>query len=498
MNTLYKNIKRLFLIGFLLSGISNLYAQEQVFPNEDTHLQDSIFNSITNMREVWEEKQKVYFTNTMPALELRYYDITLDGGPRYYKDLLLDPFYDPVNYPVTYQDTLVLDPMYLPIIFTGKLFSGKYLNPLDEILSVKLTFPPYDLTKEMNYSVGMSEYERKLRQKIYLNTILSDFHSVKYFKDDLAEYEVVKPATMEINVFKDLFRVENNPDFSSAGTPVRLATKRKYWVVNGSHQFQISQGFVSENWYKGGVSSINIMSNQKVTFNYKKGKIQNNNEIRWDLSMYTNPNDTLRATKVGNDLLRSYSDFGIAAGANWSYSTNLELKTQLFNNYKENSTVKKAAFMSPFFLNMGILGMKYQLKKTSKTNKDKNFSVNADISPLSIKYTYVRDPEAVNPTGYGIPEGKNDTLLLGSSINSTLKISFSKGITFSSRFKCFSDYQRLELESENELNLAINRYFSTKIYAYVRFDDAKGIKKDDKLGYWQLTEILSFGLNYTW
>lgn len=483
---------------FLLSGISNLCAQEQVSRDETAYLQDSIFNSITDIREVWKEKRKGYFINTTPDLALRYYDIALDGRPRYYKDLLLDPFYDPVNYPVTYRDTLVWDPMYLPIIFTGKLFSGKYLEFSNEISPVGQIFPPYDLTEEMNYSIGMSEYERNLRQKVYLNTILSDFHSVKYFKDDLAEYEAVKPETMEINVFKDLFRVENNPDFSSAGGPVRLAAKRKYWIVNGGHHFQISQGFVSENWYKGGISSINIMSNQKITFNYKKGKIQNNNEIRWDLSMYTNPTDTLRATKVGNDLLRSYSDFGIAAGANWSYSTNLELKTQLFNNYKENSTVKKAAFMSPFFLNMGVLGMKYQLAKTSATNKNKSFSINADISPLSIKYTYVRDPEAVDPTGYGIPGGKNDTLLLGSSINSTLKISFSKGITFSSRFKCFSDYQRLELESENELNLAINRYFSTKIYVYARFDDARGIKKDDNLGYWQLTEILSFGLNYTW
>ncbi|MDR1371169.1 MAG: DUF3078 domain-containing protein [Dysgonamonadaceae bacterium] len=468
--------------------------------SEMSQPQDSILNFVTDIRNVWNKKQTYYFANANPDQELRFYNITLDGRHRFYRDLLLDPFYDPENYPVTYNDTLVWDPVYLPIIFTGKVFVDNCVKVPDVFgMPLSKIYPLYDLSEIIKApQVAMSDYEKEFRQRVYLNTILSDVSTVKYFHGDLASYEAVKPEVLKVNVSKDLFSLENNPDFSNAGSPARYATKRRYWIVNGTHLFQISEGYVSDNWYKGGVSSINIQSNQKVTFNYKKGKIQNNNEIRWDLAMHTNPNDSLRTTRIGNDLLRSYSDFGIVASNNWNYSTNLELKTQLFNNYKENTTVKKAAFLSPFFLNMGVLGMKYQLTKTSKTNKNKNFTVTSDISPLSIKYTYIRDSKAVDPTGYGVPAGKNDTLVVGSSINSTFKINFNKGISFSTRFKCFTDYRKLELESENELNLAINRYFSTRIFLYVRFDDSKGIVPDPKFAYWQINQILSFGLNYNW
>jgi hypothetical protein len=244
---------------------------------------------------------------------------------------------------------------------------------------------------------------------------------------------------------------------------------------------------------------VNLSSNHSVSINYKKGKIQNNNLIEWKLSLYTNPNDTLRKTKIGTDLFRTYSDIGFKAfGDKWYYSANLELKTQLFDNYIENSNTKSAAFLSPFFLNMGILGMKYQLNKQDKKDKYKSIEFSADISPLSIKYIYVHNPGSVDPKRYGVPEGQNDFLTFGWLINSTLKINFNRAVVFKSRLKCFIDYKKFEFESENELNMAINRYFSTRIYLYARYDDSKGITKDPKWGYWQINEVVTFGLNYTW
>ncbi len=480
----------------------SLFAQDQlhqnsISENEMSRSQDSIFNSITNLREVWSKKQTNYFTNTNSKQELRFYSMTLDGHHKYYKDLLLDPSYSPQNYPVTYNDTLIWDPMFLPIVFTGKVFIGEYLKKPNLDLSISDTYPLYNISKEMNYRIDLTDYQKKIRQKVYLNTILADPKTVKYFPEDLAAHDAVKPEVLKVNVLADLFSVENNPDFTSEGTPTRYTTKRKYWKVNGEHKFQISEIYVSDNWYKGGVSSANIFSLQKINFNYKKGKISNNNEAKWELNMYFNP-DVEPKTQIGNDLFRTYSDFGIAASNKWSYSMNLEMKTQILNNFKENSEIKKAAFMSPFFMNVGLLGMKYQITKIDKTNKNKTISIVADISPLSLKYAYMSDPDGVSHSGTGIPAGKSDTLIVGSLINSTLKINFSKGVTFSSRFKCFTDYQKVEVESENELNLAINRYFSTRIYLYARYDDAKGIVKDPTLGYWQLNQILSFGLNYTW
>ena len=503
MGILNRKITYIFIVIILLCNTTNLHAQSQIYqddiPRDEISVnQDSILNKATNIREVWDSKQTNYFIKGDPNQKLRFHNATTDANSSAYKGFLFESPYKQENYRVILEDSPLWDSHLIPIIFTGKLFVGEYIQMPEMNKLLAKIYPLYDITKNKKFRIGLSDYQKQIRHKIYLNTILSNFKAVKYFPEDLAAYEVVKPEVVKVNLLKDLFSVENIPDFASVGAPAKHVTKRKYWTVTKSHQFQISEGYVSDNWYKGGVSNLNIQSNQKLTLNYKKGKIQNNNEIRWDLSMFTNPNDTLRETRIGNDLLRSYSDFGIEAGNNWSYSVNLELKTQLFNNYKENTTVKKAAFLSPFFMNVGLLGMKYELFKTSKENKNKDFKLTSDISPLSLKYTYVRDPEAVDPKGYGIPAGKNDTLIIGSMINATFKRNFNKGISFSSRLKCFTDYRKVEFESENELNMAINRYFSTKIYIYFRFDDSKGIVRDPKLGYWQLNQILSFGLNYIW
>jgi hypothetical protein len=232
--------------------------------------------------------------------------------------------------------------------------------------------------------------------------------------------------------------------------------------------------------------------------NYKKNKVQFNNFIEWKLSFYTNPNDTLRNFRLGEDLIRTYSDFGLKAfNDRWSYSTNLEIKTKLMRNYQENSTEYVSSFFSPLQINMGILGMKYQIEKTSKKDKYKKYSFSADLSPLSVQYTWVADHN-VDPGRYGIKKGERYLLDKGSTLNAKLIRNFNRQVTFTSRLKYFTNYEKVIVESENELNLSLNRFFSTRIYLYARFDDAKGIKRDNTFGYLQFNELLSFGFNYKW
>ncbi len=491
----------IFTVFFLLFAVVELCAQHL----ELSPRQDSIFSAITGIKEVWARNNSQYFVNIDPDVQLRYYELSLNGRPKYFREILSDPFYDPEKYPVTFEDTLIFDPLFLPVVFTGKILVGEKRIKIPQagtLSDIKnQMYDPFDSIRTAEMKTA--DYDARLRQRLYLDAVLSDNFVGRYSYEHLSEYDIVRPETMNVNVFKDLFQVENNPDFTNAGAPVRLETKRKYWIIGGLHQFQISENYISDNWYKGGEGNINLLSYQKVNIDYKKGKIQNNNLIQWDLTLYTYEDEATGTgetkTRIGTDLFRTYSDFGLAAGKNWYYSTNLELKTQFFNNYeKDNLSIMKSQFFSPFFLNVGILGMKYQLTKTYQSDKHKNLSVNADISPLSIKYTYVRDIEKIDPVKYGIPAGKNETLLFGSLINSTIKVNFSRGVSFSSRFKCFTDYQKIELESENELNLAINRYFSTRLYLYFRFDDSDGIVKEPGWGYWQLNQVLSFGLNYKW
>ncbi len=388
------------------------------------------------------------------------------------------------------------DDAFLPFYFDGKILpKGKLFRATlrDSLFNVYKYAPPSFPTPKTD---AIAELEEQLDRNAY-------YYFVDHYPDWLQYFywnqpEKLEPEPLKTNIFQELFAVDNNPNFGGITGPEKFDPGWKFWFINGGSFIQFSQNYISKNWYKGGLGNLNILSNQNVTINYKKNRVQFNNFIEWNLSLYTNPVDTIRKTKIGTDLLRTYSDFGIRAfNERWFYSTNLELKTQLFNNYAENTNVVVSAFNAPLFVNMGILGMKYRLNKGYKANKYKRLTVDADISPLSLRITYVGD-RRVDPTRYGIPAGDEHKTDFGSLVNSTLVFNFNKNVWLRSRFKYFTNYERMEIESENELNMALNRYFSTRIYVYARFDDTEGIPKDPALGYLQMNEILSFGFNYRW
>lgn len=476
--------------------------------------QDSIFNNITNIKTVFDKDNESYFQDYAVDHELRYNQLSQDSQPGSYMDIINNPMFEEMGYSLTYQDTMIVTSMGLPVTFSGKVLpegyplldptKGPAYNPFSEKLNRNASplYGPYDpyvssLGIKSRIAFDKELYTQELRRNAYQYLAYHNPRLVTYLPSDFPN-EIEKAEQLKANPFKEIFKVDNSADFTGVEGPDKFVPKRRYWIVSGQHLLQFSQNYISDNWYKGGTGNLNFFSNQVMTTKFEKGKLKFNNELQWKLSLYTNPNDSLREIKIGEDLVRNYAEFGIKAfGDKWSYATNLEIKTQLFRNYKENTNIRQSSFLSPLLVNMGILGMKYETTKTYKSDKYKKMNVKVDISPLSVKYSYVADDE-VSVTSYGIQEGKRHLTELGSSLNSTLKYDFSRFITFQSRFKYFTNYNAVEIESENELNMAINRYFSTRIYLYLRFDDADGRKSDPKLGYFQVNETLSFGFNYKW
>jgi hypothetical protein len=393
---------------------------------------------------------------------------------------------------VNYVDTFILDNPYLPVIFRG------------DRIDINSFIPPSPVAERFSYEKELFKnnlfsdvyHKNVLYENAYRNIIDNHKNLIKYTPDDF-KGEVEKITEIEANIFQSLFKVDYDIVKESVEKPGRFTQKRKYWFLNGGNLLQFSQNYISKNWYKGGTGNFNLQSVQNFTANYKKDKIQFNNFFEWKLSLYTASTDTLRSIRIGDDLVRLYSDFGVKAIKNWSYSSNIEIKTQLFRNYKENTTNVVSSALSPIMIKMGVLGMKFQKVKTFPKVKGKKIDFSADISPLSVQYTYVSSSK-VDQKRFGIPEDKHSLLDLGSTMTANLAVNFNKFVTFKSRFNYFTNYEKVVIESENELNMPINRYFSTRIYVYARFDDNKSLAKDPALGKLQLNEVLSFGFNYKW
>ena len=392
--------------------------------------------------------------------------------------------------------TPYINPYFLPVVFDEK-FPSEISYDLPAPF-VEGEDPLFSVLEPVRFYSEKELFIDTLRRNAYSDFIRNRIHRVKYKQSDMPK-AIEKTAEIKPNIFQQLFEIDYIPELDKGDRIETYKPKRIYWTKRGSNLLQFSQNYISNNWYSGGIGNLNLLSVQNFTFNYKKNTTQFNSFLEWKLSFYTNPNDTVRNFRIGEDLVRSYSDFGIRAfNDKWSYSTNMEIKTQLFRNYRENSKDEIiSSILSPVMINMGILGMKYHLNKTFENNKYKRLDFSADVSPLSVQYTYVAS-DKVDPRRFGIEESKSYLLDLGSTINSRIAINFNRQVSFSSRLKIFTNYEKTIVESENELNMSLSRFFSTRFYLYSRFDDSPGLTKDPKLGYLQTNELFSFGFNYRW
>lgn len=406
----------------------------------------------------------------------------------------------PVNYSnfdsmsgLSFRDTLFYNPLFLPMIFTG------------EILPRELSFYPLEkdrdkgklIPSEKTFASRLNhmDFVQKVRHNYYMRYPDKIKYSVASFDSiprlQASDDQVVKEA---FNPFRELIKTETNYSLQAPG--VEGATiGRKYWVRSGEHSFQFIQNRFSDNWHQGGTNNLNFSSHQLFRANYKRDKVRFNNTLEWRLSVFNSPDDSLRKYRIGNDLIRYYGDFGVDAfGKGWSYSTNLEAKSQAIKAYPVNSNNLRAAFLSPLYVNMGV-GLKYTLDKPSTKVRHRKIKLELAIAPISINYKYVWN-DSIDVKRFGIPQDKKSLLDLGSTITAIMKYNITRYITWDSNLTYFTSYEKVISGFENTLDLSLSNAFSTKIYVNLRFDD--GVPPDPKLNYWQLTHSLTFGLSYKW
>ena len=68
-------------------------------------------------------------------------------------------------------------------------------------------------------------------------------------------------------------------------------------------------------------------------------------------------------------------------------------------------------------------------------------------------------------------------------------------IKWRTRLYGYTTYKRAEFEWENTLTFQLNKFISTNIFLYPRFDDSR--KRSLRYGYWEFKEYASIGFSYS-
>ena len=267
-----------------------------------------------------------------------------------------------------------------------------------------------------------------------------------------------------------------------------LVTKPNFWTVKGDYFLQGLQTYISSNWYKGGESNYSILGSITMEANYNnKQKLKWDNKLEMKLGFLTSKSDSVHSFKASEDLLRFTSKLGLQATKRWYYTLQLLAYTQFTRGFKSNDRFVYSDIMSPFVLNIS-LGMDYNVEAWKK-----KLTGTIHLAPFAYNFKYV--DRLGLATRNGLEEGKHTLHDFGSQFTIDLKWAIAENMAYQTRMYGFTTFSRFEWEWENTFTFNFNKYISTKLFIYPRFDDST--KRDDHHGFFQFKEFMSLGFSYS-
>lgn len=354
-------------------------------------------------------------------------------------------------------------------------------------------------TRQDSVSVfELPNMEKKASVDRWVNRILLNYYmehpdqvmgNELYFADVILLDDVQAVNTPRKEKVKNYMQVVNPVEKASAENEFRVL-KPNFWKKTAAASMQFSQYSISDNWYQGGESTNALLSEIKLTSNYDdRQRVQFENSLEIKIGFITAPSDTVHEWKTNADLFRLNSKLGVRAIKNLYYTIAAEFKTQFFSNYKTNTNDLISTFLSPAQLDFSV-GMDYKL------NKNK-FNMSLMGAPFSYTFIYINDDDIVNPASFNVEPGHSSANLFGSKITANLDWKIAKNISYITKLEYFTTYDKVIASWENTFNFQLNRYLSTKLFIHARYDDGVALTEENDT-HFQLKEMLTFGLSYTW
>ena len=175
------------------------------------------------------------------------------------------------------------------------------------------------------------------------------------------------------------------------------------WKGEGTAAVNMTQVSLS-NWAAGGDNSIafDLHFNYTLDYKYKKSLWQNRLELSYGL------NDTKSdGTRKINDKIYLSSNYGYNIGKNWYASMLMTFQSQFDKGYDYKITphMSISKFLAPGYLTIGP-GFSWTPKDWFKLN----------LSPATLRITFVLDDDLSNAGAYGVDPGKNLLIQFGGDV----------------------------------------------------------------------------------
>ncbi|RYE47088.1 MAG: DUF3078 domain-containing protein, partial [Sphingobacteriales bacterium] len=197
-------------------------------------------------------------------------------------------------------------------------------------------------------------------------------------------------------------------------------------------------------------------------------------------------------SRKNDDRIDLLSKYGYALGPKWNVAGLVNLRSQLFKGYTYDGDAVRtlsSAFLSPAYILVSP-GFDY------KPNGD----LSIFISPITARWTIVKDDSLSAKGSYGVEPGKHSKGEFGAfaSVN-YLKESRNKTITYKSRLDLFSNYRNnpknIDLYFINVLNFKLSRILTLTWSLDMIYDDDVRLFGDNNDGAaMQLKSLTGIGL----
>lgn len=399
---------------------------------------------------------------------------------------------DSIRQAMESEETVLNNPYYYPLLLTPTLYD----TPIRDVMESTWKPSRVDSLPRLLPS-AYNTFSDSVRQNM-TDVMMWAYTNVPWLvgntQKDLDNASAIRKEIVEQPV-KEVTHItpqrEEVVDLGMEDASYKVQTRRpNFWKFSGSFRFNMSQNYVTSNWYQGDMRNNAFTLYTELNANYNNQKwLSVTNNLVCNLGFTSQHKDKNHKYATNTDQLRLTSNMGINAVKNWAYSLQLQVRTQSFPKYASNSDRVTSDFLSPVEGNLSI-GMRYSVDwKNKKKATVVHFDVN--IAPLSYHAIYC-DRKALRSNN-GIPGKHHAYNDFGPNITSNYTWNICKNVYTKGNINYYSNYHYIKVYYTSTTGFTINKYLSTTLIMNLRYEDTRMVNGKEE--YLQFQENWGMGLS---